>query len=118
MTATLTIDFLLTGHIDRNRRLGLNEVWRKFESDRAKSEEVIAKKRGLTGSEIHSRGVDTSVTSGSILCCVGSGCSSYVGITPAPLGYTRHPRAATDWAGAGAGTGGIFHPAVSRINGR
>ena len=30
---------------------------RKFESDRAKSEEVIAKKRGLTGSEIHSRHV-------------------------------------------------------------
>ena len=28
---------------------------RKFESDLAKSEEVIAKKRGLTGSEIHSR---------------------------------------------------------------
>ena len=27
---------------------------RKFESDRAKSEEVIAKKQGLTGSEIHS----------------------------------------------------------------
>ena len=26
----------------------------KFESDRAKTEEVIAKKRGLTGSEIHS----------------------------------------------------------------
>ena len=28
---------------------------RKFESDRAKSEEVIAKKRGLTGSEIHTK---------------------------------------------------------------
>ena len=28
---------------------------RKFESDRAKSEKVIAKKRGLTGSEIHSK---------------------------------------------------------------
>ena len=55
MTSTLIIDFLLTDHIDRNRRLGATESVRKFESDRAKSEEVIAKKRGLTGSEIHSR---------------------------------------------------------------
>ena len=34
---------------------------RKFESDRAKSEEVIAKKQGLTGSEIHSSTVVATV---------------------------------------------------------
>ena len=55
MTSTLIIDFLLTDHIDRNWRLGWNEVCENLKAIRDKSEEVIAKKRGLTGSEIHSK---------------------------------------------------------------
>ena len=56
MTSTLifVFFFFVNRPYWQKSALGLKWKVRKIETDGAKSEEVIAKKRGLTGSEIHS----------------------------------------------------------------